>query len=488
MGHGGQANGEAVLVMEREDGGAALLSARDLLAMAHDTLALATLNACVSATPGPTTFANLAAALAHEGAPYALGMRFSVIDEDARALSRTLYGELARGVSIEEAVRQARIALERGPRAWAVGVPVLYTSLSEPGAGFRGGATGPSVIDPQPRLELFALPRAEGAFHGRESELRQLGGLLTGSEAPPVLVIQGPAGQGKTALAREAAERFAWAWPGGAWAVVLDPPPPVASVAAELAAFLSLSVEASADPEATIAHIQAKLAEQRVLIVLDGAEGLLRALDRGDANAARLRRLFAEELVAAGAGVLVTSQDVPGWPSERLLPLDGLKPDDGRRLFRDSAPRRQRKANDPLAAQLSALVGGHPLSLRLLGRAFDGDDGGLADLVAGYRERLALAEDGPVGARARERSLMASLAVSIAALDPAALWLLSRLPLFRGPFPADLGGRLFAQTDDEAGQAVAEQALLTLWRRGLLARLTIPGTACVRRAAVPCAA
>jgi hypothetical protein len=53
-----------------------------------------------------TPFSNLAAALARERVPYALGMRFSIHDEDALAFSRACYDNLARGVSVEEAVFQ----------------------------------------------------------------------------------------------------------------------------------------------------------------------------------------------------------------------------------------------------------------------------------------------------------------------------------------------------------------------------------------------
>ncbi len=54
---------------------------------------LVTLNACQSATPEETQFANLARTLVQEQVPYALGMRFLIFDRDARLFSRAFYRE-----------------------------------------------------------------------------------------------------------------------------------------------------------------------------------------------------------------------------------------------------------------------------------------------------------------------------------------------------------------------------------------------------------
>jgi hypothetical protein len=181
-----------------------------------------TLNACVSAQPGPTAFSNAAAALVERGVPYALGMRLSIPDEDARSLSRLLYASLARGKSVEEAMRQARFLLARSQSRWAVGVPVLYTALREPAPGFRTEEGEAQILESLPPVEAYALPRAEGAFQGRVGELVSLGRRLTGDDRPALLTIHGAGGQGKTALAREAADRFAHAFPGGVWAASLE--------------------------------------------------------------------------------------------------------------------------------------------------------------------------------------------------------------------------------------------------------------------------
>src|SRR5205823_231134 len=150
----------------------------------------------------PTALSNLAAALVRQKTPYALGMRLSIVDEDARAFSRMFYDEVARGSSIEEALLQARLTLAASPRRWVVGVPVLYTALKEPAGGFVSLAGMPTIKEHQPPLEVTALPRAEGAFQGRSEELVALGEALTGDRRPRILTIHGGGGQGKTALAR----------------------------------------------------------------------------------------------------------------------------------------------------------------------------------------------------------------------------------------------------------------------------------------------
>jgi hypothetical protein len=214
MGHGGQDKQGGLLCFEKENGALAVVHAREFIQRMRSAVFLVTLNACVSATPGLTPFGNLAASLVRQKIPYALGMRFSIVDRDARDFSRTFYSELAQGIPVEEALLQARLTLAESTRGWAVGVPVLYTSLAAPAPGFpylEGTAT---VKEYQPPMEVSTLPRAEGVFQGRSGELQQIGSRLTGDARPRVLTLHGGGGQGKTALAREVAERFAFAWPG----------------------------------------------------------------------------------------------------------------------------------------------------------------------------------------------------------------------------------------------------------------------------------
>src|SRR5690348_5224563 len=101
-------------------------------------------------------------------------MRVSIIDEDARAFSRTLYDELARGVPVEEALLQARLTLSGSQRPWAVGVPVLYTALKRPASSFTCQRGQPTIDEHQFSIDVLALPRAQGTFQGRIEDLTQL--------------------------------------------------------------------------------------------------------------------------------------------------------------------------------------------------------------------------------------------------------------------------------------------------------------------------
>ena len=115
MGHGGLSDRGAVLLFEQENGSPKLISARDFANTLRRKTFLTTLNACTSATPGETQFDNLAAVLVGWGVPYALGMRFSIVDDDARIFSRILYSQLARGETLEHALVAARRRLARKP-------------------------------------------------------------------------------------------------------------------------------------------------------------------------------------------------------------------------------------------------------------------------------------------------------------------------------------------------------------------------------------
>lgn len=323
MGHGGTGDQGAILLFEQIDGGLAPITAKDFLRRTRGTTFLVTLNACVSALPGETAFANLAAALVRQGTPYALGMRFVVADSDARTLSRVFYSELARGSSVDEAVWQARLELANSPQSWAVGVPVLYTALTAPASGFAQVAGQPSIHEHQPPLDLLALPRAEGTFQGRQDELRHLGGRLTGDNRPRLLTIHGSGGQGKTALAREAVERVAHAFPGGVVAVSLENLPGREQVVVSLARFLGIDTETIADPAELERQVHTRLGQQRTLLALDNAETLAQAAQANDAEAQQVAEFFREHLPAT-ATLLATSREFLGWGGEEHLPLGGL--------------------------------------------------------------------------------------------------------------------------------------------------------------------
>jgi hypothetical protein len=111
-------------------------------------LKLVVLNACETGRGGRTDFLRgVAPALLAGGVPAVLANQYKVLDSSATAFARHLYWALAKGHSLGEAAREARVAVSYAkgaePMDWAV--PVLYardTSLV-----FRRPATTPDPSD-----------------------------------------------------------------------------------------------------------------------------------------------------------------------------------------------------------------------------------------------------------------------------------------------------------------------------------------------------
>src|SRR5260221_7347417 len=475
MGHGGQDEQEgAIFFLEKEDGTLDPVAATQVVQRVRRRVFLVTLNACVSATPGPTPFSNLAAALVRQKVPYALGMRVSIHDDDARNFSRQFYSELASGVPVEEALFQARLTLASSSRTWAIGVPVLYTALSAPAGGYGAIAGTPIVEEHRPPIDAIALPRAEGGFQGRIDELAQLGNALTGDERPPVITIHASGGQGKTALAREAVERFAFAWPGGVWATSLEHMPSREVSITNLARFLGISVQEITRQDELERRVLLRLGQgqPRTLIVLDNVETLIEAAYANDIAAINLAQFIRAHLTRPPMSLLVTSRRFLDWQGELGLELEGLLPDEGAKLFQQSAPRRSNEIEPAVAAELSRKVGGHPLSLRLLGGAFNQITLSLPEFMRDCDTHLLAAEDTYIDIGHRQRTLYACIETSVRYLDADLLQLFSRLWVFHAPFEPDGAVAVFDLESDETKdeRSPVYDQLHALWLRGLLMR------------------
>jgi tetratricopeptide (TPR) repeat protein len=475
MGHGGQSEQGAVLYFEQDNGELDPVTTRQFVLRVRGTVFLVTLNACISATPGATTFSNLAASLARQRTPYALGMRFSIPDDDARSFSRTFYSDLARGSSVEEALLQARLTLANSSRSWVVGVPVLYTSLAQPATGFASLAGSPIIREHQPRIEVSALPRAEGAFQGRVNELKVLGTALTGDSRPPLVTIHGAGGQGKTALVREAVERFGYAWPGGVWATSLENLPSRELFASDLARFLSIDTQTAADPAEVERLVMAHLVHRRMLIVLDNVETLVEAIEANNEEAIRLAQFLREQLPRPPVSLLATSRSFLGWTSEVGYELAGLAPIDSVRLFQQHAPQRGKEINQTVVWELSEKVEGHPLSLRLLGSAFNASAISFSAFAEEYEASLLKTEDKYKVADHRHRTLYASLETSVRYLDSDLRSLLSGLWIFHASFVSQTAAAIFdpMTEDTPSNSSPVHDHLDALWQRGLLVRESV---------------
>jgi tetratricopeptide (TPR) repeat protein len=471
MGHGDQDDTGAILCFEKENGDLDPLTAREFTRRVRGTVFLVTLNACVSATPGATNFSNLAAALVRQQTPYALGMRFNIFDEDARTFSRVFYSELASGSSVEEALHQARLTLARSACSWAIGIPVLYTALSEPASGFFSAEGEPSIKEHRPKLKVSVLPRAEGIFQGRIDELKYLGSDLTGDNRPRIITVHGGGGQGKTALAREAAERFAFAWPGGVWASSLENLPSLSAFVADLALFLDISAQDTLDIETIKHQIFTQLTQRRTLIVLDNAETLIEGIEAKESKAIQLAE-FLKQLPSSSVSLLVTSRVQLGWSDEVLHEIGGLLPHEGAALFRQCTPQRANELDMTLARKLSIKLEGHPFSLRLLGAAFNESAISLQSFIDEYEERLMRVENKYVGKEHRHHTLDACIETSVYYLSTHLRSLLSGLWVFHASFSPPMAADIFYPESENPNETLStmQDSLYTLWRRGLLTR------------------
>ncbi len=489
-GHGGQTPAGAVLLFEREIGDRSAdeinargnleeVSARDFIKHIRGTAQLVVLSACVSATPGETPFNNLAAALVERAIPYALGMRFSVIDIDANAFCRALYGELARGVPVEEAVRQARMALTDSARPWAIGVPVLYTSLASPALPFERLPGTPQVLEHRPHLDLEALPEVPGQLLGRTGPLLRLEWYLTGDRRVPIVTVHGPSGQGKSALVRTAAARIAHDWPGGVLALNLEHLPAKAQLLHDIGQFQGLDAASLADPARAEAAVEAHFDAHRTLLILDSAETLAAGVQADDPTALELAQ-WLQQLPSRHVSLLLTSRLFFGWEGELGVELDGLEPDAGALVFRQSAPQRLDELDQATAEALSARVAGHPLSLRLLGSAFNETAATLAEFSADVWAQLRRAENRYVQASHRHLTLQTCIDTSMRVLPDELRQTLSSLWIFENPFSATAAAALVGNGAAEPATVAAQ--LHRLWQHSLLERLQLPGDLVLYRA------
>ena len=474
MGHGGQnAQGEAVLYFERESGAPEEITARELIQRVRNSAFLVTLNACEGATPEETSFGNLAMALVRQHIPYALGMRSKVPDDIAPVFTRAFYRYLVRGDSIEESLRQARLTLAKDARAWVIGVPVLYTSLSQPAPGFATPPGIPQVRDPQEdalRGIIGILPTVQGVFQGRRDELLTLGKWLTGDHRPRMMTIHGSGGQGKTALARVASERFAHAWSGGVWAITLEAVPTRAVFVAGLARFLGINPQENAGAAYLEKQVLLRLRRRRMLLVLDNMETLDEAVKVQDADALALAA-FIQQLPGDGTSLLCTSRHQLGWSGECHLELLGLAPGEGAALFLQSASTRIEEIVPSQARQLSQQIDGHALGLVLLGKAFTHSSLSFQDFLADHEHFLLSAENIYAFPDHRQRTLYANFAYSVKWLSPEQRETLSKLWVFHAPFLSEIAVAILEpEHDATTDRSPVEDHLDALWQRGLLTR------------------
>jgi DNA-binding SARP family transcriptional activator len=271
--------------------------------------------------------------------------------------------------------------------------------LGAPGAGLHGPA---SLIPEVPKQ----LPPGTGSLTGRQESIEQLrAALRPGDSFLPVVLVTGPAGAGKTALAVHVCHLVRDRFPDGQLFVDLHgrEARPVTSASALERFLRAFGVSESAIPVAVedrIALYRSLVADRRLLVMLDDAssESQVRELLPGGASCGVIvtsrRRLTGLSSVAwADIGVLGTADAI-----EMLEALAG----------------RHIAAADPNARALVRLCGGLPLALHIAAARLAAHPhwsvGNLVARMDNERQRLDELAHGELGVRESISGTYASLA------------------------------------------------------------------------------
>ncbi|MEU4448845.1 BTAD domain-containing putative transcriptional regulator [Actinosynnema sp. NPDC050801] len=216
-------------------------------------------------------------------------------------------------------------------------------------------------LDPPVARAPAELPARVGHFTGRDDELAGLDRLLAEGDDPSVVVISGPAGMGKTALAVEWGHRVAHRFPGGRLFLDLrghDPEQALSGAHALAHVLRVLDVPEDhipADEAERVALYRTLVHDRRCVVVLDNA---------GDVR-------DVEPLVPGGGASLlvVTTRRSPAALAARHavhpVLLDALSHEESLALLGAVLGERRVAAEPTAARELAALCGGMPLALRI---------------------------------------------------------------------------------------------------------------------------
>ncbi|HEX4703006.1 MAG TPA: tetratricopeptide repeat protein [Pseudonocardiaceae bacterium] len=468
-GHGSLSGDVGTLVFERPGGGAHHVGADEIAAvLAAARVPVVVLNACQSGAVGKQLAAALATRLLAGGAVAVVAMAYRVYAVAAAEFMTAFYERLFAGDTVGDAVRAGRSRMVRRPGRpsprgelpladWAV--PVYYRRGDVRFAQLRVEPGARASLDE--RLDRLREP-TEGApddpldaaeeFVGRDGLFHTLEGA---ADADRVVVLHGPGGSGKTELAKAFArwwrdtkgvarpELVVWhSFEPGVASFGLDG----VVTAIGLRVFGTDFARHAKDRRREL--VRDLLREQRLLLVWDNFEAVATMPDPTaatpplDEAGRRELRDFLHGVAAAGHSViLVTSRTPEAWLHDlRRIPVGGLAIDEAieyaDQILR-AIPSAQPRRADRAFADLLRWLDGHPLSMRLtLPHLATTDPAELLASLHGTRPVPAAADDAAAAgadvAAGRTGSLSASIAYSIAHLDPADRGLLVAVGLCHG--------------------------------------------------------
>ncbi|MGA5639509.1 ATP-binding protein [Streptomyces cinereoruber] len=371
-------------------------------------------------------------------------------------LSREELAHLA-GVSVRALADMER-GRTRGPQRRTVAA--LVAALAPAGAEAEALERAAAAGRPRPKQAPLAqaglrLPRDVRDFTARQADLDRLRALAEDTDAgvPPVVLVTGQPGLGKTAFAVRAAHALADRYPDGRFAVDLrgtraDPAEPREVLGTLLRACGVAEAAVPQDTGGRADLFRTVVEDRRVLLLLDDA-----------ADEEQIRPL----LPATGSALtLVTSRNaLTGLEGAHRLALGLLRREESVALLgRIIGPDRV-AAEAQAARDLTDLCGQLPLAVRIAAQRLAARPqerlAKLAALLADEERRLDVL-------RAGDLQVRAAFALSYGQLDPQARRVLRRSTLAAGPDFSPRTAALLAGTTLRQAERCAEE----LADRGLL--------------------
>ncbi|MFI6455950.1 BTAD domain-containing putative transcriptional regulator [Streptosporangium amethystogenes] len=314
----------------------------------------------------------------------------------------------------------------------------------EPGAELREAHERVLAKDASPRAVPNEMPPDVVDFTGREHVLDWIrGAVSTAGSAPVHLVLHGPAGAGKSAMAIHAAA--ALDFPDGRLYASLRARTPGAVLEDLLRSLGCPRGAVPADPAERARLYRSMVSGRRLLVVLDDA-----------VDEAQVRPLLP---TGPGCLTLVTSRSpLLGLEAARACELDVFDPGESVAMLARVVGEQRVRAEPQVAARIAVLCGGLPLALRIAGsrlaRRPDWTLKHLAGRLEDERGRLDELSAGDLAVRS-------SLALGYQALSDRERLLLRRLGALSAPdFAPWAAAAVLGAPADRLLEALAEAGLL----------------------------